>query len=526
MRAEGPCSGCTARRSDGPLCVTRCDAAQSDSPPKPPLPLPLQGLLAPPPSPTAPPHPPSGPTQCWGALDIHPVHAHICARVCSPSVCVPPPPPPRAHACAAHHFWPGVVLGGTQLSPNVPTPRGDTSCCCAPLWPIAPRCAPRRSVLPHRVPLRPTASLHPHCTLLGPTVPHGAPWCRAVPACILLCPTVLHCVTLCPIVPSCAPLCPLVPSDIPLCPTVPHRALLCPPVSYCAPLCNTGPYCAPLCPITSCCALLCPLKPPVPHRAPSYPIVPSDIPLCSAAPYCLTAPCRAPLHPVVPHCSLSCPPVPLCGPTVHNPTPRCPAAPHCAPRSPPWCSGPPPAPHSSHSPAAIPPPRDSGTGPGWQGVVPSIPCAPPRRGPPPGHPAVPVTQALAVLPAKMEAAVLLQLWALAGKWQPQHQRGDTAGGTPWGGGWGDPQGLGVPMGELGKSVLSLGTGGVGEKGTGGTPMRGGSRVRGRGCPHPCPHSHSRPPLPPQHLLNIAATAGTRVLGAAVCAVGGGWKWGN
>ena len=76
------------------------------------------------------------------------------------------------------------------------------------------------------------------------------------------------------------------------------------------------------------------------------------------------------------------------------------------------------------------------------------------------------------------------------------------------------------MGELGKSVLSLGTGGVGEKGTGGTPMRGGNRVRGRGCPHPCPHSHSRPPLPPQHLLNIAGTAGTRVLGAAVCAVGG------
>lgn len=402
-------------------------------------------------------------------MDIHPVHAHICARVCSPSVCVPPPPPVHTHV---QRTISGLALCWEALSCPQMSPHPEVTHRA-----VVPHCGRSRPAVPHGAPCCPIVSRcappHPFIPTalcwapLCPTVPHGAVLCPLVSYRAPLCCTASHCAPLCPLVPHCALLCPVISHCAPLCPIVPCCAHLYPIVPHCAILGHTVSHCAPLCPITSCCALLCPLIPPVPHRAPSYPIVPSDIPLCSAAPYCLTAPCRAPLHPVVPHCSLSCPPVPLCGPTVHNPTPRCPAVPHCAPRSPPWCSGPPPAPHSSHSPAAIPPPRDGGTGLGWQGVVPSIPCAPPRRGPPPGHPAVPVTQALAVLPAKMEAAVLLQLWALAGKWQPRHQRGDTAGGTPWGGGWGDPQRLGVPMGELGKSVLSLGTGGVGTRGQGG-----------------------------------------------------------
>ena len=439
-RAAGPCSSCTSRRSAGPLCVTRCDAARSDGPPStPPLPLPLQGLLTP--KALQHPHPPSSPTHCWGSLGSPPrARTYMCTRVLSIHPC--------AHACAAHRFWPAVVLCWQALSCPQVSPHPEVT---------------RRAVAPH------CGTKPSHCAPPRPFIPTALCWA-------------------------------------PLCSVVPHSALLCPPGSCCAPLCNAGPHCSPSCPTVSHDVLLCS-------------VVPSYIPLCSAVPYSLAAPRHAPLHPAVPHCVLSCPPVPLSGPTVHNPTPLCPTVPHAPPTH--GALSPLRPPHSSHSPAAILPPRSGGTGPGWQWVVPSIPLTPPpRRGPPPCHPAVTVTQALAVLPEKMEAAALLRLWALAGEWQPQHQRGDTAGGTPiWRGGGGTLRGGGCQWESWvnPSSPWGWGFGDKGTEGTEGIPVFGGSRVRGRGCPYPCPRPHSCPL--PQHLLNIAGTVGTRVLGAAKCAVG-------
>ena len=296
--------------------------------------------------------------------------------------------------------------------------------------------------------------------------------------------------------PHCAPLCPIVPCCAHLDPVVPH----------CAMLGRTAPRRAPPCPTMSCCALLCPVISPCALLFPTaslHPAMPHCIPLCpTASCHALLFPSVAPLCTIPHHCAPLCPTVPHAPPTHGALSPLRPR-------------------HSSHSPAAILPPRSGGTGPGWQGFVPSIPFTPPpRRGPPPCHPAVTVTQALAVLPEKMEAAALLRLWALAGEWQPQHQRGDKAGGTPiWRGGGGTLRGGGCQWESWvnPSSPWGWGFGDKGTEGTEGIPVFGGSRVRGRGCPYPCPRPHSCPP--PQHLLNIAGTVGTRVLGAAMCAAG-------
>ncbi|KAI6072663.1 Alpha-sarcoglycan-like protein [Aix galericulata] len=179
--------------------------------------------------------------------------------------------------------------------------------------------------------------------------------------------------------PSCAPPCPIMSHCAPLCPVVPSCARRCPAMRHPAPSCPTVPHCVPLCPVVSRCAPSCPVVPPLPSQPPQA-----------------VAPGRA--HPEQRAQQ---------GPTTH-PLVSSPGAEGTR-----W--------------------HEAGLAGGGRGRVPAVsPC--PQFGPPPGpaSPAAAVTQALALLPVKMEAPELLRVWVLAGEWQPRH--------PPWGHGraWGTP----------------------------------------------------------------------------------------
>lgn len=81
----------------------------------------------------------------------------------------------------------------------------------------------------------------------------------------------------------------------------------------------------------------------------------------------------------------------------------------------------------------------------------SLPCPrAPQLGPPgQASPAAAVTQALAPLPAKMEAPELLRVWVLAGEWRPHHPPWGhgRAGGAPSKEGMGGTPRMGQGMGR-------------------------------------------------------------------------------